>query len=203
MNSDDAQLMQRVQDGEHDPFAILVNRYREALCRVAFSKLGDRNTAEDVVQETFLAVYAARHTYNSSFAFRTWLWTILLNLCKRNLSRQSRRPREFSANQWSSSDESSPVEPATGESGLTVLLREEQRGRLMQLLRELPEAQGDALRLRFFGELTFPEIADAMNSSLSGAKVRVRKGLEALAGLLTETKTSRQVTDAEESSHEL
>ncbi len=93
MPSDDVDIMRRVQAGEVEAFDLLVHRYRSALLRVAASKLGNAAWAEDVVQETLLAAYAARATYNPQFAFRTWLWTILLNLCRRQWQRRESRPR--------------------------------------------------------------------------------------------------------------
>jgi RNA polymerase sigma-70 factor (ECF subfamily) len=167
----DADIMRQVQSGRTELFEQIVDRYRGRLLRFARSKLGDAGPAEDVVQETLLAAYAARHTYDPRFAVSTWLWTILLNLCRREWRRARTRAAQNVA----------AVEPATSETGLTLLLAGEQRELLGRLLDELPEAEADALRLRFFGGLKFEEIADAMQSSLSGAKVRVRKGLERLS----------------------
>lgn len=185
MALDDATIMLAVKNGEFEQFDLLVERYRLPLIRVAASKLGETAWAEDVVQETFLAVFAARHTYNPQFAFRTWLWTILLNLCRRQLKRYHRGPRQVPRSQLPANRSAqAPPEPIEQETGLSRLLQRERRERLSALLNELPEAQGDALRLRFFGELKFSEIAEAMSSSISGAKRRVQNGLLALAAKL-------------------
>ena len=85
----DADIMLRVQAGELEQFATLIRRYQPALLRVARSRLGDATWAEDVVQETFLAVYKARHTYDPRRNFRTWLWTILINQCHTHGQRRS------------------------------------------------------------------------------------------------------------------
>jgi RNA polymerase sigma-70 factor, ECF subfamily len=194
MAMDDATIMQQVQDGDFDSFEILVERYRPPLLRVAHSKLGDAAWAEDVTQEAFLAVFAARHTYNPKFAFRTWLWTILLNLCRRQLKQRRRQPRQTPNSQLSTEGEHGlGVEPVEWETGLSRLLRVERREQLLSLLNELPEPQGDALRLRFFGELKFAEIAEAMNSSVSGAKRRVENGLYALAERLRQDHETRRM----------
>lgn len=181
MSCDDARIMELVKRGQLAPFDELVSRYRSVLIRVAESKLGDRTLAEDLVQETFLAVYAARESFNPQFSFRTWLWTILLNLCRRHLRRCQRRPRTTALSQA----EGVPGHPAVEDespSGLDRILAVEQSELLHACLDAMPEPQADALRLRFFGGLKFQEIADAMNCSLNGAKQRVRNGLVALAG---------------------
>jgi len=174
--------MRDVQLGRSESFEELVRRYRSALLHLAFSKLSDPASAEDVVQETFLAVFAARQSYRVDAPFRTWLWTIALNLCKRYALRaarsaSSRRALESSQIEWSQ-----PV--SAKATNLQPLLRTEQNEQLRFALEQLPEAQADALRLRFFGELKFEEIAAAMDCSLNGAKMRVKHGLIKLARLL-------------------
>ncbi len=175
---DDSQIMQQVQNGQIDRFEELVLRYREPLVRVAWSKLGDQTWAEDVVQETFMAVFSARHSYRPELPFRTWLWTILLNLCRRQWKRRMTRPQESAFDVLKPGHSS---EPATDDGGLQRLLTTERSEQLMALLDDLPEPQADALRLRFFGGLKFEEIARTMDCSLSGAKRRVQTGLLKLA----------------------
>lgn len=182
MERQDEDLMRDVQQGRLASFDDIVHRYRGPLLRAAGSKLADAAAAEDVVQETFLAVFAARHSYRPELPFRTWLWTILLNLCKRDARRRARHPS------MQGTDDPgevfvSPQHPAAPGS-LQQLLLVERREQLRLALERLPEAQADALRLRFFGGLKFEEIAAAMESSVNGAKVRVKQGLIRLASLL-------------------
>ena len=173
----DQDLMQRVQAGEQAPFAELVERFRPRLLRFSQSSLRDRQLAEDVVQETFLAVFQSRHTYNPTFAFSTWVWTILLNLVRRTRQRLATRQIREAA--------SYEVRPTPSSSHPA-----EDREQLDHWLSLIPEAEADALRLRFFGELSFDQIAASMESSVSGAKLRVRNGLERLSEL------ARQEADA-------
>jgi RNA polymerase sigma-70 factor, ECF subfamily len=194
--SDDGQLMRQVQAGELHSFDLLVDRYRSALLRVAAGMLGDAALAEDVVQETFLAVFAARHTYNPAFKFRTWLWTILLNFCRRHAARQN-RPRELakSAALATGGRTASPATAGeTRDTPLGALLARERSEQVERLLAELPDVQADAIRLRFFAGLTYQEIAQSMGVSLGGAKLRVRAGLARL---------SQQLRGDKESFHEL
>lgn len=188
MPLDDAEIMQQLQAGQLELFDVLVHRYRMPLFRAAWSKLGDPYWADDVVQETFMAVFTARHTYRAEFSFRTWLWTILLNLCSRQWKRKETRPREFLFSKLSDASGTRLAfpEPSHRQTGLAAVLATERRVQLIEALSRLPEAQADALRLRFFGELKFSEIAQAMESSVSAAKVRVKSGLETLARIFEE-----------------
>ena len=166
----DQELMRQVQAGEHAALAELVDRFRPRLLRFAESSLRDCQQAEDVVQETFLAVFQARQTYNPTFAVSTWVWTILLNLVRRTRVRLAqRRVRELQSYEMRST-------PLSSRST-------DDREQLDHWLSLIPEAEADALRLRFFGELSFDEIAASMESSVSGAKRRVRHGLERISEL--------------------
>jgi len=177
MSDSDELLMRLAQQGRTDAFEELVCRYRRPLLRVAVSKLGDAVAAEDLVQETLLAAYAARATFNPQFAFRTWLWTIALRLCQRQWKRNA-SPKAAGGMIAPSAADATPV---FADTGLDQLLRSERSDLLHQALAALPEVQADAIRLRFFGGLPYEDIAAAMQSSVSGAKQRVRLGLERLA----------------------
>ena len=176
----DQEIMERVRCGQVELFDELVNRHRASMLQAAVSKLRDQAVAEEAVQDAFLSAFAYRHTYQSEHSFRGWLWTILLNTCrglaKRELGRADRAGRhsEFTA----------AAEPCSSGDALSRLVRAEQVALLFRFLDELPEAQADALRLRFFGELKFDEIAHVMKCSTNGAKQRVRSGLERLSANL-------------------
>jgi RNA polymerase sigma-70 factor (ECF subfamily) len=180
----DAALVERVLAGETESFAELVRRYQSALARVARSRLGRADWAEDVVQETFMAAFKSCGTYDRQYSFRTWLWTILLNQCRSHYMRHKRRvlveTLESGCELAAASD---PREPDAA-SPLSALLAKERAATLESLLRQLSAAQADALRLRFFGGLKFQEIADAMQCSLNTAKARVRNGLERMAHMV-------------------
>ncbi|WP_417380586.1 RNA polymerase sigma factor [Gimesia sp.] len=186
----DADIMQRVCAGDYLLFDELVLRYRERLLRFAWSKYGRQIAAEDLVQEAFLAAFAARDSYNPSFAFSTWLWTIFLNLCRRHYKKQKREPREVVRSSFSTSDETVIPEPSSSETPLQAVLKTEQFEQLTMYLAELPEVQADSLRLRFFGGMKFTEIALTMDCSLSAAKIRVKNGLLQLAHRFSEDTAS-------------
>ncbi len=184
VDNDDAQIMECVCNGQFELFETLVVRYRDALLRVARSKLADQSRAEDLVQETFLAAFAARDTYNPEFAFRTWLWTILLNLCRRDHKKRTSRPDIAMGSDLQDGRSSKVPEPVSGESAIRAVLQAERQEQIAQYLDRLPQVQADALRLRFYGGLKFSEIAETMDCSLNGAKMRVRNGLISLAQML-------------------
>lgn len=176
----DQEIMERVRCGQVELFDELVNRHRSAMLRAAVSKLRNQAVAEEAVQDAFLSAFAHRHSYRCEHSFRGWLWTILLNTC-RTLARRElgRVDRAAGFQQVETSHE-----PCSTGDVLSRLVKAEQAALLFRFLDELPEAQADALRLRFFGELKFDEIAHVMKCSTNGAKQRVRSGLERLSAAL-------------------
>lgn len=179
----DSLAMRRVQAGELDQFTELVARHQSALFRYAVSRLGSRTLAEDAVQDTFLRAFEGRRTFDCQRGFRAWLWTILIHRCGRLAKDKSRLPTRTLERDEAPVDGSQWV----GER----LERAEERRLLEELLVELPEEQADALRMRYFGELSYEEIGDASGTSVSTAKSRVRYGLERLARALA---TRREIT---------
>lgn len=189
----DASLLARVSRGESECFSELVRRYQPAMSRVARSRLGRADWAEDVVQETFLAVFKSSASYDPRYSFRTWLWTILLNQCHANFHRRLRSvPVESST---SAAEQAEQLTQDEGNSPLAALLAKERSAQLESLLGEMLESQADALRLRFFAGLKFHEIADAMQCSLNTAKNRVRSGLLHMAQRLQEPAQRLPVSD--------
>jgi RNA polymerase sigma-70 factor, ECF subfamily len=173
--SSDGSLIAAALAGDEPAFALLVERYRAPLSKAAHSRLGRRELAEEAVQETFLCAHRWLGTYDSRYSFRTWLWTILLNQCTRLAKREARHGSK--AEVASVSDAALSGNVCRLASPLDQLLARERSEQLHELLARLPEPQADALRLRFFGGLTFPELAAAMGCSEPGAKHRIKAAL--------------------------
>lgn len=166
--------MREVQAGRLDRFSRLVARHQSGLYRYAQSILGSSSTAEDAVQETFLSAFKNRATYDPNRPFRGWLWTIHVNNCRR-IARQNAGPLVAAGVQQF---EALPCREMPADHGLQQA--EEQR-LLQETMALLPEEQADAIRMRFFGNLSFEEIGEAMDCSAATAKSRVRYGLAKMA----------------------
>lgn len=185
----DGEIITAVTAGDRDKYAVIVNRYRPALLNLARSYMPDSASAEDAVQQAFLNSYRWLSTYDSRYSFRTWLWTILLNVCRRQAEKMSRQ-------RCASLEHSDPAgEAANIDQGhaapLEGLIRDERREQVQALLASLSDTHAEAIRLRFFGDMKFQEIADAQGCTLSAAKARVRNGLMQLSRLLASSDQSQ------------
>lgn len=169
----DGEVVRRVLGGESARFATLVTRYELPLRRLAQSRGLVPELADEAVQETFLAAYRYLAGYDASYSFRTWLWTILLNQCKRLLVGQAKQ--QALANNSTQQDHPSS-DPSLDP--VRSAMQQEDRERLESLMQQLPEVLGEALRLRFFADATYPEIAECQGCCLATAKNRVRSALQ-------------------------
>ncbi|MEX1040329.1 MAG: sigma-70 family RNA polymerase sigma factor, partial [Pirellulaceae bacterium] len=135
---------------------------------------------------------------DSRYSFRTWLWTILLNVCRRQAQKMSRQ-RCASLQHSDPAGEAMNIDQGHA-APLEGLIRDERREQIQALLSSLSDTHAEAIRLRFFGEMKFQEIADAQGCTLSAAKARVRNGLIQLSRLLASTEESQLALVGEGSS---
>ncbi len=88
----DNELVARFLDGNGLAFPELVRRYQSRLLNFIYRTIGDRDRAEDLVQETFIRVYRHLHRFDQTKKFSTWIYTIASNLAKNELRNRSRNP---------------------------------------------------------------------------------------------------------------
>src|SRR4029077_8312654 len=108
---DDASIVGAFLGGEQRAFTELVERYQTRLLNFIYRTIGDRDRAEDLVQEVFIRVHRHLHRFDQSKKFSTWVYTIALNLAKNELRNRSRNPLVlFQAMRGSGDEEERPVE---------------------------------------------------------------------------------------------
>jgi RNA polymerase sigma-70 factor (ECF subfamily) len=188
----DVRLMLRVRDDDAGAFAELVSRYEGRLVRLMRTIGPKSDMAEDLAQETFLRVFRARKRYEAGAKFSTWLFTIAGNVA-RNAARSLGRRKEISEADAGRGD-LTPSSPALlthnrpDASGLmpTRLVEGDERAAIVRAAVEsLSERQRMAMMLSRFENMSYQEIADAMNltdkavkSLLSRARVNLKEILQ-------------------------
>ena len=91
LNDPEVRLMLRVQDGDHDAFRQLVDRYNARIFGFFRRRLGDRQEAEDLTQEVLLRLFRSRHSYKPRALFSTWVFHITQNVARNALRSRKRR----------------------------------------------------------------------------------------------------------------
>ncbi len=180
--SDDA-LMLAIQQQSLDALEELYNRLSRTALAVAYRVLEDRNLAEDVVQETFLAVWRQAGTFRTERgSARSWLLSIV-----RHRAIDITRGRSF-ANERVSLDQV-VLEPHHSSDVWQQVSRRLERERVRQAVDGLPQEQREVIMLAYFGGLTQQEIAERTGVPLGTVKGRMRLGMQKLRGSLMQTDT--------------
>jgi RNA polymerase sigma-70 factor (ECF subfamily) len=141
---------------------------------------GDRRVGEDVAQETWLALWAARDRYKGSDRFDAFLFTIA-----RNRARNALRSRRRGARVFASDDQGDA--PAREAGSLDAILDRERQQRVQVAAAQLPEKLREAVLLRFVAGLDYPAISVAVGRNESTVRSRVFHGLRQLREQLEET----------------
>ena len=174
----------RTQHGPQPPGAdICVTELYQAhalgLIRFAYLMLGERQAAEDVVQEAFAGLYRRWEKLSDPAKALPYVRSSVLNGCRSQLRRQGRAPAVTTA--AGLADAALPVVSAEA-----AVLSAEQRRTVLRALRQLPPRQREVLVLRFYLDLSEPEIAAAMGIGPSTVRSTAHRALGALGRLLEE-----------------
>lgn len=166
-------LVARLRAADPQAGALLGNLYRDALVRFCWGYLGRMDEAEDAAQDVCCKALSAK---NIPDAFRPWLYRTARNHCL-NLLRDNARRKDDGELPAASQIH----EVLTGH--LTRLVRSEERSRVSELVRSLPETQREVLRLRYVEDLSRVEVAEVLDIPESLVKSRLFEGLERLRDL--------------------
>jgi RNA polymerase sigma-70 factor (ECF subfamily) len=177
MTAGDADLVARVLAGERDEYGELVKRHQDALYRHALGMVRSPDAAADLVQDSFVRGFTRLDTCQDPERFGAWVFRILRNLCLDYLKDRRR--------------DVVPLDPempyaADGEDAHLLLEREELRRSVSRALAALPDAQREAFLMKHVEDLSYEEMAERTDASVSALKMRVMRAREALHALLAE-----------------
>lgn len=162
--------------GDQQAFGQLMHRYAGAVFNLAYRMLGNAQDAEDAAQEIFLRAYTRLESYDRERRFSTWLLSIGSNYCIDRLRR-----RRFA---WLTLDDvafgMASQEPGPERSAL----RNEQQAVVQQALQRLPETYRLVTVLRYWHDLSYEEIAQVTNLTISTIKTRLHRARHMLADVL-------------------
>jgi RNA polymerase sigma-70 factor (ECF subfamily) len=180
----DEDLMKRFAEGDGSAFAQLLEKYKGQLAEFAQQIVRDRETAEDIVQETFLRVFRARADYRPIARFSTWLYTIATNLCYDLLRKQRRRVSLESMLGHPPSIEDRFPGAGSGRPPLPApdvqAERRELAGLVTDLLAELSPDHRQVIALRVHEGLGYAEAAARLGCSVGTAKSRMHYAIQRL-----------------------
>jgi RNA polymerase sigma-70 factor (ECF subfamily) len=197
---DDAALVREVAAGSQDALAALYDRYVDAVFAAATRLTSDRQVAEEVVQETFLALWNRAELFNpETGSLAAWLHTIARNRTVDRLRAAGRRPNLVPLSSAAGTDEHDTAALERIAASGTVLggadlgqgpegelAAAELRDVIRDALAELPEHERTAIVLAYSEELTQSEIAERLGWPLGTVKTRTRRALMRLREVLSD-----------------
>ena len=171
-NYTDAHLVTRYLNGEEKCLEILINNHKSKIYNFIFSKVMDRDIAEDIFQETFIKVIKTlkNGVYNEEGKFLSWVMRISHNLIIDHFRKSNRMPK------FEASDDYDVFQFITDSSPNVEsnLIKDQVVTDLQNLITELPEDQKEVLNMRLYKDMSFKEIAEITGVSINTALGRMR-----------------------------
>lgn len=186
----DESLMSRYQSGDEDAFRTIFDRYTIPLIHFACRFLGSQTEAEDVAQEVFLRIYRHKERYDARRRFRSWIFSITARLSA-NKARDRKTHRETSLDAGDSDDGTNFAALLTdgGPQPDHDYQSKESVRKILAALQMLPENQRTAILLCRFEQMSYGEIADALETSVQAVKSLMYRGMQTLTHRLLTSPT--------------
>src|SRR5579863_9755878 len=175
----DAELMLRVRDGDHDSFALLLEKHRGPMIHFLYRMVQNDAVAEELTQDVFLRVYKSRGSYEPSAKFTTWLFRIGAHVAL-NWIRDGRNEKS-----QTSLDKQLPegIQRQVADRRRTAeqeLLYEAKLREVRQAIHRLPAKQRAAVMMHKYEEMEYAQIAGVIGCSESAVKSLLFRAYEAL-----------------------
>jgi RNA polymerase sigma-70 factor, ECF subfamily len=183
---EDSPLVAEFLAGEARAFNELVRRYHVRLLNFIYRTIGDRDRAEDLVQETFVRVYRHLHRFDQTKKFSTWAYTIAGNLAKNELRNRSRNPLvlfQTIKKNWDADHR--PLEWEDNTYRPDDLYRKRHlREMIERAVEQLPEHHREVFVLREMEGKTYEEISDVTGVNLGTVKSRLNRARNNFAQII-------------------
>ena len=179
MRSDDEKLVSQTLAGDRDAFGVLVHKYQEMVYAYVFQKVRNEEDAQDVTQEVFWRAYHHLYQLRHPHRFRSWLYTIMSNECKRRLvSVIKTRWRETALED--ATDDALRTEP------VHTAPTEGWRVDLEQAISELADENRIAVLMFYMGDRSLKEISEFLGVSVNTVKGKLYRARQQLGSALSE-----------------
>jgi len=183
---DDASVVQSFLGGEPRAFTELVLRYQTRLLNFIYRTIGDRERAEDLVQEAFVRIHRHLHRFDQHRKFSTWAYTIASNLAKNELRNRSRNPLVlFQSIRKGWEPDARPLQFEDTSARPDDLFRKRHLRELVEwAVAQLPEHHRAVFVLRELEGKSYEEIAEITSCNLGTVKSRLNRARNSFAAVI-------------------
>jgi RNA polymerase sigma-70 factor, ECF subfamily len=165
----DGEIARAVLAGDTDQFGLLIQRHQDSLHRVAYSMVQDTDVASDLVQDALIRAFTNLQRCRDTQRFRVWVMAMLRNRCLDYLKERRRQDVPLDA----------APEPVDGN-GTDALNSLAARTELQGALDALPPTLREAFLLRHVEDMAYEDMAELLDATVAGVKMRVSRAREAL-----------------------
>jgi RNA polymerase sigma-70 factor (ECF subfamily) len=180
----DEDLMRRTQQGDKQAFALLYERYSQAVLSYLYRMLGNVEDVESIGQEVFLRAFRFAPTYRYPQKFSTWLYTITRNLAINHSRRRKRSPVRNVTELHLEDVEMSGDAYGVAAKATDNLEKQEQIARVLEAMDDLPTDQKEVIVLGIFQDLSYAQMEEITGTKAVTLRSRMFHGLRKLAGML-------------------
>ncbi len=174
MSDPEFEQLKRALQGDPQAFSELIEAYQTPVFNLCYRMLGDPNEAEDAAQETFLRAYKGIRRYDSQRSFSTWILSIAAHYCIDQIRR-----RRFTSLSYDEMPQLDPPDTAPGPE--SALMMGEDQQKVKKMLATLNPQDRAAVVMRYWYDLSYEEIADALKLTVSAVKSRLHRSRIELA----------------------
>jgi RNA polymerase sigma-70 factor, ECF subfamily len=175
MERENIEIARGLRRRDPDLLDRLIEQYQHRLMRYLTYVVGNRQTAEDLFQDTWLRVLERGSQYDGEHQFSAWLFSVARNLAIDHLRKKKHVSLEAEENEVSIA-----IPVSAGPSAFEVVAGAEKSEQIFEALTKVPAEYREAIVLRFHEELSLEEIAAVTRAPLGTVKSRIYRGLSAL-----------------------
>tara|TARA_R100001143_G_C3361331_1_gene136742 strand:+ start:37101 stop:37730 length:630 start_codon:yes stop_codon:yes gene_type:complete len=184
---EDDKLVKSAINGDQDAFKALMNKYQKPLYYHIIKMVKNNEQVEDIIQESFVKAFSNLDSYNTNYAFSTWLYRITTNHTIDYLRKKKL--------QTTSIDE--PIRAKDGEMQMQIvgnaetdrkIIRKERKKIVSDAIQNLPEKYREVIEMRHLEELSYQEISEQLDLPLGTVKAHIFRAREMLYKALIDRK---------------
>ncbi len=184
---EDDKLVKRAISGDQDAFKLLMNKYQKPLYYHIIKMVKNNEQVEDIIQESFVKAFSNLDSYNTNYAFSTWLYRITTNHTIDYLRKKKLKTTSI--------DE--PIRAKDGEMQIQIvgnaetdrqIIRKERKKIVSDAIKNLPDKYREVIEMRHLEELSYQEISEQLDLPLGTVKAHIFRAREMLYKALIDRK---------------
>lgn len=189
----ESELIKKCQQGDVEAFEKLILSYQKKVYTIAYRYMGRREEAEDLAQEAFIKVYRSLKTFRGDSSFSTWLYHVVTNVCRDALRKNSRKLEEDSLDCAVTTEKGEIRREIVDWSMSPALLYEQKElGEFLQsLIDQLSPEYKAVIVMREIQDMSYDEIAQAMDCSLGTVKSRLSRARKTMRDMIESSMEQR------------